>query len=83
MTEQSQTKEQLQAEENQLIALRKEKLAAIRAKGNAFPNTFRPAHRCADVQQEYADASREELEQQDIRIRIAGRIMLSRGPFMV
>ena len=31
----------LQQEENTLIALRKEKLAAERAKGNAFPNDFR------------------------------------------
>ena len=83
MTEQSQTQAQLQAEENKLIAQRKEKLAAVRAKGNAFPNTFRPEQRCADVQKLYAEAGREELEGQDIRIKIAGRIMLSRGPFMV
>lgn len=83
MTEQSKTQQQHHEEENSLIALRKEKLAAARAKGNAFPNTFRPEHCSADVQQQYAEATREELEGQDIRIKIAGRIMLSRGPFMV
>ena len=32
------THEEHQHEENKLIALRKEKLAAIREQGNAFPN---------------------------------------------
>ena len=45
----------LQQEENALIALRKEKLAAERAKGNAFPNDFRRDSYCNDLQKQYAD----------------------------
>lgn len=41
MSEQPLTQHELQEEENRLIALRKEKLAMERAKGNAFPNDFR------------------------------------------
>jgi len=51
----------LQQEENSLIALRKEKLAAERAKGNAFPNDFRRENYCEDLQKKYADKTKEEL----------------------
>ena len=50
-----------QQEENSLIALRKEKLAAERAKGNAFPNDFRRENYCNDLQKQYADKTKEEL----------------------
>lgn len=83
MTDQHLDAQQLQQEENQLIALRKEKLAAIREQGNAFPNDFRREHYMADLQERYAASSREELEETAIRVRVAGRIMLNRGAFMV
>lgn len=83
MSEQPQNDHALQEEENRLIALRKEKLAAERAKGNAFPNDFRPDSLAGDLQQRYAETSREELAQAATRVRIAGRIMLNRGAFMV
>jgi len=51
-----------QQEENKLIAQRKEKLAAIREQGNAFPNDFRRDNYCADLQKQYVDKSKEELE---------------------
>lgn len=41
MSDQQLDPQALQQEENTLIALRKEKLAAGRAKGQAFPNDFR------------------------------------------
>ena len=83
MSEQPQTQHELQEEENRLVALRKEKLAAERAKGFAFPNDFRREHYCADIQKTYQDESREALASAAIPVSIAGRIMLSRGPFMV
>ncbi|AKX59241.1 lysine--tRNA ligase [Thiopseudomonas alkaliphila] len=83
MSEQPLNTSELQEEENQLIALRKEKLAAARAKGNAFPNDFRREHYCADLQKQYADVSKEDLEAQAIPVKVAGRIMLNRGAFMV
>jgi Lysyl-tRNA synthetase (class II) len=73
----------LQQEENALIALRKEKLAAERAKGNAFPNDFRRDSYCNDLQKQYADKTKEELEAAAIPVKVAGRIMLNRGSFMV
>ena len=36
-------------DDNKLIAERREKLAAIRKQGVAFPNDFKPAHRAADL----------------------------------
>ncbi|WP_296263395.1 lysine--tRNA ligase [Pseudomonas sp. UBA6562] len=73
----------LQQEENALIALRKEKLAAERAKGQAFPNDFRRDSYCDDLQKQYADQTKEALEAAAIPVKVAGRIMLNRGSFMV
>ncbi|MBJ9976054.1 lysine--tRNA ligase [Pseudomonas sp. S75] len=73
----------LQQEENTLIALRKDKLAAERAKGNAFPNDFRRDSYCNDLQKRYVDMTKEALEAAAIPVKVAGRIMLNRGSFMV
>jgi lysyl-tRNA synthetase class 2 len=70
-------------EENKLIAQRKDKLAVIREQGHAFPNDFRRDNLCAELQQQYVDESREALEAAAISVKIAGRIMLNRGAFMV
>ncbi len=83
MSEQAPSLHELQDEENKLIALRKEKLASVRAKGNAFPNDFRREHYCADIQKAYADDSKEQLASAAIPVKVAGRIMLNRGAFMV
>lgn len=70
-------------DENKLIAERRTKLAAIREKGNGFPNDFRRSHLAEPLQQEFGDKSKEELEQLDHKVSVAGRIMAKRGPFMV
>src|SRR5210317_915532 len=70
-------------DENRLIAERREKLAALREAGNAFPNTFRRDSYAQDLQDAHADKSKEELETANIRVSIAGRVMLNRGAFMV
>src|SRR3989338_512177 len=75
--------EDQQQEENKLVAQRKEKLAAAREQGNAFPNDFRRDSYCADLQKQYVDASKEELAAAAIPVKVAGRIMLNRGSFMV
>ena len=75
--------EERQHEENKLVAQRKEKLAAVREQGNAFPNDFRRDSLCADLQKQYAEKSKEELEAAAIPVKVAGRIMLNRGAFMV
>ncbi|MGA5721584.1 lysine--tRNA ligase, partial [Pseudomonas atacamensis] len=73
----------LQQEENSLIALRTEKLAAARAQGNAFPNDFRRDNYCDALQKQYADKTKDELAEAAIPVKVAGRIMLNRGSFMV
>jgi lysyl-tRNA synthetase, class II len=83
MTDQPQDQHALQEEENSLIALRKEKLAAERAKGGVFPNDFRRDAYAGELQKQYADKSKEELEAAAIPVKVAGRIMLNRGAFMV
>ncbi|MFA5676879.1 MAG: lysine--tRNA ligase [Pseudomonas sp.] len=83
MSEQPLNEHALQEEENSLIALRKEKLAAERAKGQAFPNDFRRDSLAGDLQKQYADSSKEELAEAGIKVKVAGRIMLNRGAFMV
>jgi lysyl-tRNA synthetase class 2 len=72
-----------QQEENRLIAQRREKLAAIRENGFAFPNHFRRDVLAAELQDRLGDKSKEELEQLGQRARVAGRVMARRGPFVV
>ncbi|MGY8810112.1 MAG: lysine--tRNA ligase [Pseudomonadales bacterium] len=83
MTDQQQDQQAHHEEENQLIALRKAKLAAAREKGAVFPNDFRPDSYCGDLQKTYADKSKEELAESAMPVKVAGRIMLNRGAFMV
>ncbi|WP_321350913.1 lysine--tRNA ligase [Halopseudomonas oceani] len=83
MTDQQQDLHAQHEEENQLIAQRKAKLAAAREQGIAFPNDFRRDSLCADLQKAYEGKSKEELEAAAIPVKIAGRIMLNRGAFMV
>ncbi len=66
------------ADENQLIAERREKLRAIRAQGVAFPNDFKPTHHAADLQARYSEIPNEELEPQGVAVKVAGRMMLKR-----
>ena len=66
-------------DENQLIAERRQKLAAIRAKGGpAFPNDANPSHRAAQLLKSYENHSREDLEATPVQVVIAGRVMLKR-----
>ncbi|UUX96762.1 lysine--tRNA ligase [Aquabacterium sp. J223] len=63
---------------NHLIAERREKLAAVRAQGVAFPNDFKPTHHAADLQTAYGPVDNAELEPQRVVVKVAGRLMLKR-----
>jgi lysyl-tRNA synthetase class 2 len=65
-------------EENEIIRHRREKLAALRASGQAFPNDFRRDALAADLQARYGDVQKDELAAQKIDVAVAGRIMLRR-----
>ncbi|MBT8128423.1 MAG: lysine--tRNA ligase [Gammaproteobacteria bacterium] len=79
MTEQE-TKENTltQEDENKLIAQRREKLAVLRENGTAFPNDFRRDSLAAGLHELYADKSAEELEEMQVRVSVAGRMMAKR-----
>ena len=65
-------------DDNALVAERREKLAAIRARGIAFPNDFKPKHRAAELASKYGHLDNEALEPQAIAVSVAGRLMLKR-----
>ena len=69
---------QKEKDENSIIVERRNKLAALRERGVAFPNDFRPTHKMADLQAQFAAASREVLEASPVNVTIAGRMMLKR-----
>ncbi|EDQ02698.1 lysine--tRNA ligase [Shewanella benthica] len=76
--------EQVQ-DENKLIAERRAKLDHIRANcpANGHPNNFDRKHKAADIQAEYGQYTKVDLEGMAIQCSIAGRIMAKRGPFLV
>jgi lysyl-tRNA synthetase class 2 len=77
MTDQE-TKTLTAEDENKLIAQRREKLAALREQGAAFPNDFRRDSLAAGLHSAYADKSAEELESMQVRVSVAGRMMAKR-----
>ncbi|PLZ02762.1 lysine--tRNA ligase [Burkholderia sp. WAC0059] len=66
------------ADDNPIIAERREKLRALREAGVAYPNDFRPTHHAADLQAGYADADKDALETRVLEVSVAGRMMLKR-----
>ena len=64
--------------ENALVAERREKLAAIRARGVAFPNDFKPKHRAVELARKHGHLDNETLEPQGVAASLAGRLMLKR-----
>ncbi|MDY7537328.1 lysine--tRNA ligase [Undibacterium sp. RTI2.1] len=65
-------------DEHSIITERRAKLDAIRKQGIAFPNDFRPQHKAAALQTQYGATTREELEELNITVVVAGRMMLKR-----
>ncbi|CAB3968266.1 lysine--tRNA ligase [Burkholderia sp. AU31652] len=78
MTEPTQTQPAVTADENQIIAERREKLRALREQGVAYPNDFRPEHHAADLQTKFADSDKAALEANPVEVSVAGRMMLKR-----
>lgn len=65
-------------DENKLIAERRGKLHALRERGNAFPNDFRRNVITGQLHARYGDLDDAALEAANVRVRIAGRMMLKR-----
>lgn len=72
------------SEQNQELDLngemlaRREKLASLREKGNAFPNTFRRDSLAGDLHAKYENEDGEKLKDAEIAVAVAGRIMTRR-----
>ncbi|MDO4226295.1 lysine--tRNA ligase [Neisseria sp.] len=71
--------EEPQLSENQIIALRREKLNEIRKQGIAFPNQYQRDAFAGDLQAQYGALDKAELDPQEIPVKIAGRMMLQRA----
>ena len=75
--------------ENDLIAQRHAKLKQIEAQAqetgkSPWPNTFKREHYAQDLQDQFADKSKEEIEAgEKVYVKVAGRVMLNRGSFIV
>ncbi len=65
-------------DENELIAQRRAKLAELRERDNAFPNNITRDHLAADLHQQFAKLSPDELQQRAQQVHVAGRIMTRR-----
>jgi lysyl-tRNA synthetase, class II len=65
-------------EENKIVAERRDKLRALRAAGNAFPNDFRRKDLAASLHRSYADKTKEALEGAKPAAAVAGRMVLKR-----
>ena len=63
------------ADENKLVAERREKLRALRERGVAFPNDFRPDGCAGDLQRETDGIEAEALAAQSRHVKVAGRLL--------
>ncbi|WP_088332519.1 lysine--tRNA ligase [Lacimicrobium sp. SS2-24] len=75
----------IQQEENRLIAERRAKLAEIRenCKAKGHPNDFHREHYSQDLQDEFGEMDKPQLEELGKVVSVAGRILAKRGPFLL
>ena len=65
-------------DENQIIAERRGKLHALRARGNAYPNDFDRNALAGELHDEHDAKTHEQLDQQAVTVAVAGRMLLKR-----
>lgn len=70
-------------DENRLISERREKLQRLRENAIAFPNHHIVDNTASELNSKYAETTREELEEMQITVSVAGRMMLDRKMFKV
>lgn len=63
---------------NNELKTRREKLANLREQGVAFPNDFRRDHTSDQLHTDFDDKENEELEELNIEVAVAGRMMTRR-----
>ena len=65
-------------DENQIIALRREKLNHWRQKGHAFPNDFRRSHFAKNLHDAFDSLDKDEIKDKNQLVKVAGRIRFKR-----
>jgi lysyl-tRNA synthetase class 2 len=65
-------------DENTIIQERRAKLQELRQAGVAFPNHFKPEHHAQTLHQDYDAIDKPGLEEKNIHVVVAGRMMLKR-----
>ena len=70
-------------DENRLIAERRTKLAALRDQGPAFPNDFRRTALAGELQRDFEQQDKAELEEANQHFSVAGRLIRNRGAFLL
>jgi len=70
-------------DENKLITQRREKLHQIRQLREAFPNDFDRTDLSGSIHREHGHKDAQELQAAAQRVSVAGRIIRTRGPFVV
>ncbi len=89
MTQDNQPLEQTTINENDLIAQRLLKLKQLQQQAEkkgttAYPNTFKRENYCGDLQKQFDGVDKATIEANDkVYVKVAGRVMLNRGSFMV
>ena len=78
MSDNNKQKTETVEDTNALIAQRRSKLSALRETGNAFPNDFRRDVMAGELHAEYGEKTKEELADNPVRVKIAGRMMSRR-----
>jgi lysyl-tRNA synthetase class 2 len=64
-----------ETDEHKLITQRRQKLDALREQGDAFPNDFRRDSIAAELHAAFGDKDKDWLEENIIRVKVAGRMM--------
>ncbi len=78
MSEVNKNSKEQQEDINHVIAERRAKLEALRAKGVAYPNDFKRKDLFGDLRKEYGSKTKEELEALAPEVTVSGRMMLKR-----
>lgn len=72
------TDNNIEHDENRLIAERRSKLDTIRTHGQAYPNDFKPTTKAQELHIKCDEFDAETIKDQNIQATVAGRIMLKR-----
>lgn len=59
--------------------IRRQKMEELRERGiDPFGHAYERTHRSGDIRREFGECSKEELEEKNVTVKIAGRIMTKR-----